>query len=319
MLAVPQEIGQLRQQDSYPGDEFLGLLVDCQMAFKTGVAGESNLRLTEGDHNLALWDFHDFLFHTRSTEGRHTDPMGGAYPHSGVIAPLPAIRPSWPGRKIDLCPFVAETVQPVAKLLRDRHSTRNFDDSQPITLAELSQFLDGAARVRSRASGEPGSGEGNPGDPVRPYPSGGASYPLELYLAVNICEGLPRGFYHYDAGAHGLVPVEIPANELKALLMRGAQAMGVTAPPQILILIAARFGRVSWKYSSVAYSLILKDVGVLTQSLYLMAAGMGLGGCAIGLSNIDQFAKMTGLEYHVEGPAGQFALGRAAASKASGR
>ena len=86
--------------------------------------------------------------------------------------------------------------------------------------------------------------------------------------------------------------------------------MGAPAAPQILITIAARFGRVSWKYSSVAYSLILKDVGVLLQTLYLMATDMGLGGCAIGTNNIDLFAKMTGLEFHVEGPVGQFALGR---------
>ena len=85
--------------------------------------------------------------------------------------------------------------------------------------------------------------------------------------------------------------------------------MGAPAVPQVLITIAARFGRVSWKYSSVAYSLILKDVGVLTQTLYLMATDMGLGGCAIGLTNIDLFAKMTGIEFHVEGPVGQFAIG----------
>ena len=39
---------------------------------------------------------------------------------------------------------------------------------------------------------------------------------------------------------------------------------------------------VSWKYNSIAYSLILKNVGVLIQTLYLMATDMGLGGCAIG-------------------------------------
>jgi hypothetical protein len=33
-----------------------------------------------------------------------------------------------------------------------------------------------------------------------------------------------------------------------------------------------------------------------TQTLYLMAIDMGLGGCAIGSINIDLFAKMTGLE-----------------------
>ena len=93
--------------------------------------------------------------------------------------------------------------------------------------------------------------------------------------------------------------------------------MGAPAVPQVLITIVARFGRVSWKYSSVAYSLILKDVGVLTQSLYVMATDMALGGCAIGLTNIDLFAKMTGIEFHVEGPVGQFAIGRGTKSEAS--
>ena len=86
-------------------------------------------------------------------------------------------------------------------------------------------------------------------------------------------------------------------------------AMGAPAAPQILITIAARFGRTSWKYSSIAYALILKDVGVLIQTLYMMATDMGLGGCAIGSVNIDLFAKMTGIEFHVEGPVGQFAIG----------
>ena len=94
-------------------------------------------------------------------------------------------------------------------------------------------------------------------------------------------------------------------------------AMGAPAVPQILITIAARFGRISWKYSSIAYALILKDAGVLMQTLYLMATDMGLGGCAIGSTNIDLFAKMTGLEFHVEGAVGQFALGRGAESEQS--
>jgi SagB-type dehydrogenase family enzyme len=82
--------------------------------------------------------------------------------------------------------------------------------------------------------------------------------------------------------------------------------------PQILVTIAARFNRIAWKYSAIAYSLILKDVGVLLQTLYLTATDIGLGGCAIGTGNIDLFAKMTGQPFHVEGPVGQFALGRAA-------
>jgi SagB-type dehydrogenase family enzyme len=114
-----------------------------------------------------------------------------------------------------------------------------------------------------------------------------------------------------------LVPIGVRAHELDALLTGAQFAMGAPGAPQILITIAARFGRVSWKYSSLAYALILKDVGALMQTFYLMATDMGLGGCAIGIANIDLFAKMTGIEFHIEGPVGQFALGRAAKLDAS--
>jgi SagB-type dehydrogenase family enzyme len=187
--------------------------------------------------------------------------------------------------------------------LRKRHSVRNFDERRPITLAELSRFLDGASRILSKPKHAANAADavGEADYALRPYPSAGASYELELYLAVNACEGLPRGFYHYDADSHALVAIDVAANTLD-----------VETPPQILITIAARFGRISWKYSSLAYSLVLKDVGVLLQTFYLMATDLDLGGCAVGIANIDLFAKMTGIEFHVEGPVGQFALGRSA-------
>jgi SagB-type dehydrogenase family enzyme len=317
-LSTPQQIKQLRRQEGFPGVQLLALLLDCQILFKVGAAGESGLRLAEGDHGLVLWDFHDLLFHTRSTEGRHANPLGGVYPYVGVIAPPQAVRPSWPGKTIDLRKVSAAhpgAISPVAELLRKRHSTRSFDDHRPITLAELSQFLDGTARVLSRSNTILDLDEG--GHTVRPYPSAGAVYELELYLAVNLCEGLARGFYHYNADTHELAPIGVPGNQLEALLAGAEYAMGAPAAPQILITIAARFGRMSWKYSSIAYALILKDVGVLTQTLYLIASEMGLGGCAIGIANIDLFAKMTGVEFHVEGPVGQFAIGRGAKSEPS--
>ena len=318
MLSTPQQIKHLRRQEVFPGVQLLALLLDSQILFKVGAAGEGGLRLAEGDHGLALWDFHDLLFHARSTEGRHANPLGGVYPYVGVIAPLPAVRPRWPGKKIDLRKVSAAhpgAISPVAELLRKRHSTRSFDDHRPITLAELSLFLDGTARVLSRSNTILDLDEG--GHTVRPYPSAGAAYELELYLAVNLCEGLARGFYHYDADTHELAPIGVPENQLEALLAGAESAMGAAAAPQILITIAARFGRMSWKYSSIAYALILKDVGVFTQTLYLIASEMGLGGCAIGIANIDLFAKMAGVEFHVEGPVGQFAIGRGANSEAS--
>jgi SagB-type dehydrogenase family enzyme len=323
MLAEPHAIRKLRRQDGFPGTALLALLADCQILFKTGAAGGSGQRPAEGDSHLVLWDFHDLLFHARSTEGRHANPAGGVYPHAGAISPLPAVRPRWPGRKIDLRKLPeaqSKDQHPVAKLLRERHSTRGFDEHRPITLAELARFLDGVAPVLSTWKGAVDAGHAGPpvGYTLRPYPSAGASYELELYLAVDKCVGLARGFYHYDAGAHALVPIDADAAEFEALLAGARFAMGEPVAPQVLITIAARFGRVSWKYSSIAYALILKDAGVLMQTLYLMATGMGLGGCAIGSANIELFARMTGIEFHVEGPVGQFAIGRGATSDAPG-
>jgi len=56
----------------------------------------------------------------------------------------------------------------------------------------------------------------------------------------------------------------------------------------------------------------------LTQTFYLMATAMGLGSCAIGSINIDLFARMTGIDFYVEGRVGQFAIGRGREPEASG-
>jgi SagB-type dehydrogenase family enzyme len=322
ILAAPQHIKTFRQQDAFPGLEILALLAGCEILFKIDPSDDSGLRPAEGDSDLVLWDFHDLLFHARSTQGRHANPVGGVYPYAGVIPPPPAVRPLWPGKKIDLGGLSvadSEAISPLSRLLRERHSTRSFDDERPITLAELARFLDGAARVLARYRNKTDLGDDGPwvDYAIRSYPSAGASYALELYLTVDKCDGLDRGFYHYDADGHVLVPINVPMQELEAALAGAAFAMGAATKPQILITIAARFGRTSWKYSSIAYALVLKDVGVLTQTLYLAATDMGLGGCAIGTADVYLFAKMTGIEFHVEGPVGQFAIGRASKLEAS--
>ena len=313
-LSTPQKISRYRKERGFPGLEFLGLLIDCQILFKLGAGDTEGLRPSEGDPNIVLWDFHDLLFHTHSTEGRQANPIGGLYSYSDLLAPLPAVRPPWPGKAVDLEGAVMSPPSPFAGLLDARHSIRDFDNGQPMTLGELATLLQTTARVRAKWTAPSDMGEEGPevSYAARPYPSGGAAYELELYLAVHQCEGLARGFYHYDAERHALTPIEVRPGDIDAQLSDAEFAIGASSAPHVLIVIAARFGRVSWKYSSIAYSLILKDVGVLTQTLYLAATDLGLGGCAIGTNNIDRFARMTGLEFTTEGAVGLFALGRGA-------
>lgn len=310
-LSEARTVKELRDSADFPGVELLALLLDGQILFTPGPGADKALRAAEGDGDLVLWDFHDLLFHTRSTDGRHANPSGGLYAHADLAAPPPAVRPSWPGPAIDLKTLETAPPSAFATLLRRRHSTRAFDERRPITLAEVARLLDGAARIISREQA-PHEDHDEPELEVapRPYPSGGASYELELYLAVDRCEGLARGFYHYDASRHALVLIETNEHWLTAMLEDAQFAMGAPAVPQVLVTMAARFGRVSWKYSGFAYALVLKHVGVLMQTLYLMAAEMEIGACAIGVGDIDLFAKMTGLAFHVEGSVGQIAIGR---------
>jgi SagB-type dehydrogenase family enzyme len=317
-LSTPHKVGKLRREQGPAALALLGLLFDCNILFKVG-ARSDNLRHAEGDASLVVWDFHDLLFHTHSTQGRQANPTGGRYPYVGMIAPPPAARVPWSGNAIDLQAFAArseETPSPFATLLRERHSTRDFDEAQPITIAELARLLDCTVRVQWKWTSPLDFGDGRVGPEIdytrRPYPSAGSAYELELYLLVANCDGLARGFYHYDADRHALVPIEVRPQEIEMQLASAQFAMDAPTPPQVLITIAARFDRVSWKYSGIAYSLILKDVGVLLQTLYLAATDLGLGGCAIGTTDVDLFAGMTGQEFYLEGPVGQFALGRGA-------
>ena len=244
MLAQPQQAGRLRRQKDFPGSELLGLLLNAEILFKVDPA-QGALRPAEGDKDLVLWDFHDLLFHARSSQGRHANPLGGLHPYADMIAPLPALRPRWPGKKISLRKFSdAQALSPFANLLRERHSIRSYEQSRPLTISELARFLDSTARVharfKARLDGEHG--------PVltyaaRAYPSAGAAWELELYLAIDNCKGLKRGFYHYEAGTHALVPIAVTAQQLETLLNEAQFAMGAPVVPQVLVTIAARFGR----------------------------------------------------------------------------
>ena len=76
----------------------------------------------------------------------------------------------------------------------------------------------------------------------------------------------------------------------------------------LLITLAARFQRVAWKYRSIAYAVIMKNVGCIYQQMYLVATALSLAPCALGGGNAEHFAQASGLDYYKEGSVGEFTL-----------
>lgn len=266
---------------------------------------EENSTESESD-TLAQWEFHDLLFHTRSRSGRHSHAVGKSYRFLGKIKPLRAIKSQVSSHVIPLYkPDIEKLKQedvPFTLILESRSSKRIHSD-RPISQQQLGEFLYRSARVRkvfSRQHLECSN---------RPYPTGGASYELELYLAVNRCQDITSGLYHYCPQEHQLEQITQRNQKLEALLENAQKTNGENSPPQILIIITARFARVSWAYESIAYSLILKHVGVMIQTMYLVATAMNLAPCALGTGNGELFANATGIDYYRESSVGEFILG----------
>jgi SagB-type dehydrogenase family enzyme len=179
---------------------------------------------------------------------------------------------------------------------------RDADGAEPMTLAQVGEFLHWTARTRK--VGKDGKHEVS----LRTSPSGGALHGLEIYPVVNDVVGLAAGMYHYDPFEHLLEPV--PAGDFATgqLVARARAAAGGVGQPQVLLVISARFGRVMWKYQSMAYALILKDLGALMQTMYLVATSMTLAPCALGTGDVELFAQATGLNQLEEASVGEFML-----------
>jgi SagB-type dehydrogenase family enzyme len=260
----------------------------------------------DSDPTLVPWEPHDLLFHVRSRRGRHDGPYGATYRLAGSMRPSPAVKPPPSVDAVDLyrpdIDQVAASDATLTSVIERRRSERSHG-TDPITARQLGEFLYRVARLRRVVDTEHGEVA------FYPYPSGGASSELTLYVVIDRCLGLDEGAHQYAPDEHRLYAVSERTAGVELLLREAAAAMKVPSVPQVLIVLAARFQRVSWKYERMAYALILKHVGVLYHQMYLVATAMGLAGCAIGGGDSDAFAAVVGTRYYEETSVGEFALG----------
>jgi SagB-type dehydrogenase family enzyme len=185
----------------------------------------------------------------------------------------------------------------VERAIMRRRSARKFT-GEPLTLPEISKLLKFAYGITDYKN------------ELRAVASGGALYPLEIYLVPLRIEGIKPGIYHYSVEQHALDLIEERdcwTQFKEAIALQYVDVETASA----LFVITAMFERTTLKYLDRGYRLILIEAGEVAQNLALMAPVLGLGACLLGSFLDDRLSGLLGIDGIDESPVLPIIVGRA--------
>jgi SagB-type dehydrogenase family enzyme len=170
----------------------------------------------------------------------------------------------------------------VEKAIKDRRTIRNFKD-RILFLAHLSQLLWAAQGITDTAESK------------RAAPSGGALYPLDIYIVIgeNGVEKIDAGVYHYLPKEHSISLIS-KGDRRKEISLASLSQMWMAKAP-IIFIITAEYKRITGKYGERGIRYALIEVGYVGQNLFLQAEGLGLGAGIVGAFNDLEVSRVVGL------------------------
>lgn len=124
----------------------------------------------------------------------------------------------------------------------------------------------------------------------RPVASGGARHPIDLYVVPLRVSEVSPAVYQYDPIEHRLNRLRDRTAHVAEQLTKFALAGTGAIPsplPAVSLFLTAFPARTACKYRDNVLSLIFQDAGCVIQQLYIVVQGLGLRGCAIGLTDPD--------------------------------
>lgn len=226
---------------------------------------------------------------------------GGLLKSFTSIAEPPLYKDDRGARMVPLPAPPGAARMPVYQAIRQRRSRRSFTD-RPLSLGDLSDLL-------SMAAGE--TDHTDVQRPFRAFPSSGALYPTETYVAARAVGGLEPGIYHYQPARHALAIVR--SGDPSGSLMRAAIDQEMVGSASAVLLLTSYFDRVRVKYRDRSYRYALIETGHIGQNLYLGAEALGLGCCAIGAFFDDDVNALVGIDGLAEAAVYLLAIGHVAA------
>jgi putative peptide maturation dehydrogenase len=183
--------------------------------------------------------------------------------------------------------------------LQARKTTRGFDRSGRLTIEDLAVVLYEVWGCHGTA-------------PIlddlfcikRTSPSGGGLHPIEVYPIVSGVDGVEPGLYHYGVRDHSLELIErLAEGEAVALAATFLCGQNYFGSAHVSFVMTARFPRNHWKYpgQQKAYTVMLMDAAHLSQTLYLVAAELGLGAFVTAAVNAIDIEARLGMDGVTEG------------------
>lgn len=159
--------------------------------------------------------------------------------------------------------------------IQSRRSVRDYRDA-PLSLSEAGQLLWAAQGVTDLKG-------------LRAAPSGGALYPLEVFLVAGNVTNLAPGVYRYAPKNHELHPVTM-GDRRKDLCRAALNQEPVRRAPMTLV-VAAVYDRITGKYGARGRRYAHIEAGHLAQNVQLQAVSLGLASAVMGAFEEERVLK----------------------------
>lgn len=190
---------------------------------------------------------------------------------------------------------------PLGDVLFERSSSHHFAPN-PLKLETLGSFLwhtCGTKRVAAAYN--------VPRFPFRVAPSAGGLQPIDVYVVVNQVRDVAKGLYYYDPSSHELVMLD--RGNMRFLLTDCTAHQNWIAYAPVIFALAINAPRFVWKYGTRGYRFAHADLGVLTQTMYLVGTALNLSTCAVAAFFDDKLNAFLGVDGHTEFASLLFTIG----------
>ena len=190
---------------------------------------------------------------------------------------------SYEGRPIIKLPPPAAINLPLGKTLADRQSIREYS-GQSINLYQLAAILyaaDGITHARG-------------GINLRSAPSGGALYPIEIYVLAHAVNSLRPGLCHFQIADSSLVLVR--EGDLRESIGKAALDQTCVGGSAVTIVLTARFERSTRKYGDRGYRYTYMEAGAIGQNISLAATALQMGTVVAGAFIDDAVNEVIGID-----------------------